>query len=69
MKCCMFQTSHVNQEGMCICCTLRVFNCIALTTHFLEPLRDETMIFAGVRAGGDLAKIERDYHCTEVMNI
>ena len=30
-------------------------------------MRDETMIFVEVGVGGDLAKIGRDIHCTEII--
>ena len=49
------------------CFVLRVFNCTALSTKFLRILRDQTMIFVGVKVGGDLDKILRDYYCTEVI--
>ena len=48
-------------------CVLCIFNHTALPAQFLELLRDATMIFAGVVEGGDLDKIGRDYHCTEVI--
>lgn len=61
------QIAYRTVDNECECCILRILNYAALPSRLLDLFQDQTIAFVGIGVGGDIAKIDRNYHCLDIM--